>query len=420
MIFISSAETSWAEPGKALTLSGAFKLALKRNESLAIQKEEIEEAQGRFRRALGVWLPNVKFRMTRFEQDVSGEGASSDGISSDSRRRVKPESKFVFSQPLFSGFKEFAALKAAGADRKQQEKEYERARELLFVDVVEAYYNAIGARRDAEIFEGIRRALSDRLKDLESRVKLGRSRESELKASEADLKLAEADLIGARSSEALAKNLLEFYIGENLNTRTLLDEAAEIKLSDISTYLSRAQSRKDVEALLSGKILAEGNVVSAQSGLFPKLTLDGNYYTHRVGFQNGNDWDVLLTLDVPIFDGAQTLGNIKEAAARKDIADLKYEESKRLAERELRDAYEALLSSLQAESALKAANDASKENYDIQVKEYRLNLVNNLDVLDTLRRSEDIERRYNEAHIEARKNYWKFKAALGEIEGVSS
>jgi outer membrane protein TolC len=232
-----------------------------------------------------------------------------------------------------------------------------------------------------------------------------------MKSSEADSKIVEADLLVARSNETLFRNLLEFYIGESLNGRGLFvkgkgDSALFVKKGAVpfyADYASKAAARADVEALLNAKILAEQNFVSAQSGFFPKLTLDGNYYTRRVGFQEGNDWDVLLTLSVPVFDAGQTLGNVREAASQRDEARLRYEGSKRQASREIRDAYERLSSSLQIASVLKEAAQASKENYEIQIKEYRLSLVNNLEVLDALRRHEEIALRENQANIEAHK-----------------
>ena len=47
--------------------------------------------------------------------------------------------------------------------------------------------------------------------------------------------------------------------------------------------------------------------------------------------------------------------------------------------------------------------------------EYRSNLVNNLEVLDSLRRYQEVERRYHEARYATRKNYWKLKVALGDV-----
>lgn len=406
-----------APRGPALTLREAYRAALTRSEKLAIAQQNIEEARARFMDSFKYFLPDVRFRTSRREQDVSTDGASTEGISSDARRRTTPEEKFVFTQPLFSGFKEIAALRASGADRSQMRHEYQRAEELLFVDVMEAYFTALETRSDARILREISGLLDQRLSDLGERVKLGRSRESEMKSSIADQKLVRADLIGVQEQAVLAEEILSFYVGEDVSGRELAEEVLPpMPGDDLMAYEEAALSRLDVLAYKDALELAEQGVLSAQGGFLPTAKLEGNYYTRRVGFQDGNDWDVLLSLEVPIFDGAQALSDLKQASVDKEKARLALEESRRMARREARIAFKNMLLSRQAQETLREANEAARENYDILAEEYRLSLVNNLEVLDALRRYQDINRRYNNARYRAHKEYWRFKAAVGSIE----
>ncbi len=402
-----------------LTLDEAYRLALARSESLASQKEEIALAQARFLRSLGYFLPTALFRMTRFERDVDDDFApssSGEGVSGDSRRRVTPENKFVFSQPIFSGFKEIAALRATGADKNQQRLKYRRAEELLFVDVMEAFYAVRQAEEDVRTLETISKLLVDRMGELDERVNLGRSRGSEKQTSLADQKLAEADLVIVRAAAETARNLLEFYIGRDLDGATLADEAPAEGLAGLDFYIDKSASRADVRAAEEGLRVKRQGVVSAQAGFFPTVTLDGNYYTRRVGFQEGNDWDILFTVDVPLFDAGETMADVKEAAVARERAELDSSLARRTAELEVRNAYEDLRSARLAETAFDEAGRAAEENYKIHSEEYRLNLVSNLDVLDALRRYQDIVRRANEARYDARRAHWKFRVALGDVE----
>ncbi len=397
-----------------LTLQQAYEKALKRSESVAITAEEMNQAQARFYRAFDYFLPTVSFEMTRFYQDTNG----GTGGFGNSQRQNTPEKKFVFSQPLFSGFKEIASLQGTGADKKQQALAWKRAKELLFVDVMEAFYAVLEAQKDVEVLASTHELLDNRMKDLEERVKLGRSRDSEIKTSVADLKLIESDLVDAKAQVRVSKNLLTYYVGEPIDEKILKEEEELPAVPATSDILKKSTSRSDVLSDEQAYIVAEKGVVVAQADLFPTISLDGNYYTQRVGFQNGNDWDMTLKFDVPVFEVGQTLGDIKEAVSDREKARLKYEQDKRLALLDIQNAHEDLESSRESEKALSEAHQASKENYDILSKEYLLNLVNNLEVLDALRRHEDIAKRYYEARYTARKNYWKLKVALGEI-GVS-
>lgn len=417
LVFLLIAATPAAVSASAdadFTLEEAYRLALERSETVAIEQADLDLARARFYRAFKYFLPNVYWQTTRTERDVLADGVGGDGVSADTRRRVTPEDKFVFSQPLFSGFREFASLRGSGADKKQQQLEYERAKEVLFVDVVDAYCAALQSDRDVEILRSIHRLLAERIKDTAERVKLGRSRESEAKTALADLKLVEADLVSARSAAKGARNLLEFYAGVELTGRGLADMARASDPGELAGHLLKAHRRRDVLAAKEGLTLAQQAVVSAQGGFLPTASIDGNYYTRRVGFQEGNDWDVTLKMTVPIFDAGETLGDVKEAWALRRVAELRARQIRKTAEIEIRNAFEDYRAALAGSEALASAAEASRANYELQAKEYSFNLVNNLEVLDALRRYEDIARRRNIAEYEAQRAHARFRAATGE------
>ncbi len=400
---------------KRLSLMEAYHKALKRSESVKITAEEIAQAQARFYRSFDYFLPSVRYKISRYEQDVTTD---SSGSSFDFSRRAQREQKFVFSQPLFSGFKEIAALTGSGADKKAQHLKWERAKQLLFMDVMDAYYTYLNMEKDAHVLYTIHQHMSQRIKDLRERVDVGRSRESELKNSMADIKILEADLVDSKRNVKTAKNLLAFYLGEDPVNYELT--SANKEAADWIPDVTRSELRPDVLEAEQTYIVSQKKVISANAGLFPEITVDGNYYTRREGFQSGNDWDVRLTLDVPVFEVGSTLGDIKEASSNREKARLVWEEKKRMAFMEAKNALEEYNASQEAHEALHEAEKASRENYEILQKEFGQNLVNNLEVLDALRRSQDVQRRFNTAFFEAKKAYWRLCSALGAIPGIDT
>ncbi len=405
---------------KTLTLQQAYDLALKRSESVAIQGHMIDETRGRYYQAMSVILPTINFKMTHFEQDAPHKGeqesSSGDGATGNLSRRTTPQARFTFHQPLFSGFKEIAALGAGGADRKAHELRYQRAKELLWVDVSDSFYAVMQARQDASILTETSGIMGLRIQDLNERIKIGRSRLSEAQTSIGDQKLIEADLAGARRVEKTTRELFEFYIGRELEEGEELVDDPELpkQLSDPMYYLAKASVRSDVRAAEQEYILAQKKVVSAQSGFFPQIYLDGNYYTRRVGFQSGIDWDATLTMDVPIFDGMTTIGTVRETASQREEARLTWERARRWAALEAQQEFDSYVTGVDEEAALREARDAVKESYRLQSEDYKLNLVNNLEVLDSLRRYQDVYRSWNSSFFEAKKAYWALKAAAGD------
>ena len=66
------------------------------------------------------------------------------------------------------------------------------------------------------------------------------------------------------------------------------------------------------------------------------------------------------------------------------------------------------------EKALEGAVDASKKNYELNTEDYRHSLVNNLDVMDALKKYQETRQRFNRAHYRMLKNFWRLKVAIGE------
>ena len=260
IFIVVNGEAGEIVPGRmdsAWTLERCFHSALKQSETLAIQKELIAEVEGLFRQSLSAALPDVSFV---YSEEYRDRGSTSSTASS----RV-PEARFTFSQPLFSGFKEFAAIAASRAQGRQREREFERARQLLFIDVVDAFYLLLNYDEDTNTLAAIRQALGERLEELKKREEIGRSRASESASTEARLRRLEADQELVTRDAQVARQLLEFLTGEKVDTVVDVETIAP-KLSAGEDYTLRSAERPDVQAARLAWEVARKNVVIAQSG----------------------------------------------------------------------------------------------------------------------------------------------------------
>ncbi|MBI3307717.1 MAG: TolC family protein, partial [Candidatus Omnitrophica bacterium] len=158
----------------SLGLWDCFDLAMKRSETLAISKEEIGRTLGSFLEASGEAIGDFDFQMTERRQDPQ-KGGGQDGNFAFYERR---ERKFVYSQPIFQGFRALGALSGAGSLKKQKTNEWERAKQILFMDVVDAFYEYLRLERDIEVIEGILNLFGERIKELKGWEDIGRTRTS--------------------------------------------------------------------------------------------------------------------------------------------------------------------------------------------------------------------------------------------------
>lgn len=390
----------------ALTLRDCYALARKRSETIAIEQELLKQTEGRFLQALSGIMPRASF--SSFDKRQDGSGGSAFTLKS------VPERKFVFSQPLFSGFKEFAAMAGSRAERRQRTYDVQRARQLLFTDVADAFHLLLEQRQDLAALEATRSALSQRIDELKDRQQLGRSRPSEVVSAEAQLRRVEADIEEVRGQEVATRHLLEFLTGLDQIDAVADEDVPAPALDAEAAYMAKASARPDVRAAEEAWRVARKSLLVAQAKFWPTVDAEGNYYTDRVGAAADVDWDVVLKVEVPLFQGGETVGAVKEAASKARQAKLEFERTQRLALLDIRDVYAKLHTACDRLAALQKALAASEENYRLQLEDYRLSLVNNLDVLKTLQEFEDARRDVIHATHESQRVYWQLRVATGE------
>ena len=394
---------------RTLTLSDCYQLALIQSENIAITADLIKITEAHFLEALSIVLPHVTFLSSDFQQqspqELTGVGES-----------LQPKSstrQFNMTETLFNGFKAIAAIKGAGFEKKQRTDEKIRAEQLLLVDVSNSFYLLIEERTDLAVLKKIRTALNDRVKELIDREKLGKSRPSEVVNAKTQLYNVEASIKVVESQEVVARQLLEFLVGQSV-AEVQDTYKFPITVLDENYYLAKADTRPDVKATKSAWELAKENIIVADSDFLPEVNIAANYYTQRTGLDKGTDWDVTLNVSIPIFEGTEVLGRSKEANLEADESYQTYKHTRREAPYDIKEAYVRLTAAMAVHDAIKKSYASAKLNYHLQKKDYVRRLVNNLDVLTAIQTLQDAERNYIHALYEAKREYWQLRVATGQ------
>ena len=393
-----------AQGAMPLTLREAYSLALKTSETIAINDQVIREAEAHFLQALGTLLPHVSFSSQDIGQDISGSPTS---------LRHSFERAFVFKQRLFSGFREFVGISAGRLERSQRINEKIRAQQLLYNDVSDAFYLLIEQREDLRILQTVRNALLDRIVELRQRIKVGRSRRSELVSTQAQLYIVDAQIETDKSQEAVARQLLEFLVGRSVG------QLADTYIGPLagrpeSYYTARSADRPDVKASKQAWEVAKKASYIAKTDFFPTIDAEGDYFAWRNTVPSDGKWEALLSINVPIFQGTDIIGNVKEANAKAEEARLTYLRLDRSAVQDIRDAYAQFTIGLSRNRALKKSLAASEMDYYLQRSDYKLNLVNNLDVLTAIQTLEEARRNFTQSLYENERLYLSLLVASGE------
>ena len=392
----------------ALTLPDCYQMALLQSEVIAINTDLIKQADAHFMEALSIILPHASFISEDFQQ------AKQNGLSSTGLAPTKISARaFNATQTLFNGFKAIAAIKGARYEKTQRTDEKIRAEQLLLLDVSNAFYLVLEERADYRALEKIRKALDDRVKELIGREKLGKSRPSEIVYAKTQLYSVEASIELAINQELVARQLLEFLVGQPVGEIGDTYQFPD-KLMPEDYYVQKAPLRPDVAATKFAWQISKENIRVVDSGFLPQVDVDANYYTQRTGADKGIDWDVMLTVNVPIFEGTEVLGRSNDAKLQADQNMQTYHKTLRQAPYDIKDAYVTLTAAMTIRDKLRQAYETAKLNAHMQIKDYDRRLVSNLDVLTAIQALENTERSYIHALYEAKRQYWQLRVAVGQ------
>lgn len=400
-----------------LSLGDCYAMSLKQSEVIAMNADAIKIADARFLQALSIMLPHFSFLSNDLQEETPPPPVTSSSTTTSEFETLEParrsDRRFNVKQTLFNGFKAFAAIKGSKYDKNQRIEEKIRAEQLLLVDVANAFYLLIEKREDVRALRKIEAALTDRNKELRSRERLGRSRPSEIVNAKAQLYSVQSSIEVVRNQAVLARQLLEFLIGAPV---TDIVDSYEIPatLQAESYYVAKSECRPDVLAAKYAALVSKQEYRMIDSDFLPTVNLEADGYTQRTGFYKGVDWDVMLRVDVPIFDGGYTLGRSKEYQLKADQMELEFKRKRRRAPFDIKDAYASLSTALAVQESLRKAYTTAKLNYYLQKKDYLRSLVNNLDVLASIQTLQDAQRNYIHALYEAKRLYWQLKVAIGE------
>ena len=255
-----------------------------------------------------------------------------------------------------------------------------RARQSLYVDVAQAYINLTGVRQEIAIRQDQLAVSAKRIKELEERVAVGRTRKSELVAARTQFAQDDSALQNAKGREDFAQLQLGFLTGLHDDLAPDILPVPEHLPRD--TYLGRAEKRFDVEAARQALEAARLDTDAQKHLRWPSVTAGADYYFKHAAPDKDVKWDAGLSLNLPLFTGGFIGASVDQARGRAASAELALALAARLARTEVRQAYSVLHHSVATMNSLVQAVALAEENAKLQTREYTNALVTNLDVMN--------------------------------------
>ena len=390
----------------ALSLQEAFKKALENEEVKAVEAQ-ILQSQERINQVKGGIYPDISLTgaITRQEDDEVFRR----GFGQQTQKNLQLQ----LSQPLFQGFKEFAALRAARAQNAQYEQLLAQAKLNLYQVLADNYYGILSIETEIELTKELEKLSLERVSYLEQRVKVGRSRKSELISAQAQLVSVKASIDELKSN--LIRQREAFSLVTGLPSNTILDRVTLTKKpASLDFYLNKIDQSPWMQAREYELQSVKEQVEIAKANHWPKLDLRGNYYFERGGSLQGVNWDVGVALTMPIFSGGADEAAVREALAKRHEVTLRKDYERKKIYSDVRATHASLEQGLTQLKGFEQAVALNRRNYQELNREYGLGLVTNLDVINAINQYIQSQRDLNRVRVNNFKNNARLKTLTGE------
>lgn len=408
---------------ETVTLDRAFQSAVLQSETLAEQDQMTLQAEEHVVQARGAILPSVHGEFTYLRQD-----ASDDAFAREFSPTTQRALRISATQPLFRGLRELAALKGAKQLVQAQREARSQAVILLVGEVAQAFYTVLALEADRKNLNAELEIYDDRITDLRRRARIGESSSTDVVSVEAARTEVESQIKETAAQLETERESFAFLTGLDRGARlestaaSLATGATGLRSAKVAGpldfYLARLEERPDIREAKARLEAANQDLLVAKRAYWPSADLLGNYHFVRPGgFLTGVDWDVQLTVTIPIYEGGILQSEVREATARRTQAELALARAKRQAETEIRTYHINFLANGERIGVLERSIELHRRNYQMVKRDYGRGLFNNIDVLVSLTSYRQARRALDRARYTTLVDLVRLRASVGILPG---
>lgn len=387
-------EADWWKGFGSAPLDTVIHSALADNESVAVAKARMAEAEEEVNVAEGALLPQVSLGATagREKYGASLFGPLDFTIPPFTYYTVGPSVDFPLD--LFGGERRTVEEKRAYLD--YQRVELDGAYQSLAAYVVVEALALASARAQIDALNSIIADDQRNVDLVQAAITAGSGTKVQLATAQTQLATDRTLLPDMRQQESTARHALAILVGKAPAQWSPPDFAltdfgvpAEIPVSLPSELVHR---RPDILAAEAELHIASAAIGVATANLYPKLDLTGTITQQALtpgGLFNSvaNAWSIAANLSQPIFDGGRLSAERRAALDNYDAALATYRQTILVAFGDVADLLQALANDADRLHAQTAAVATSAQSLDLARRSYQAGNSGILDVIDAERRS---------------------------------
>ncbi len=376
------AMSSSAYAGTTYSLKKLSELAVMQSENIKIANEDVYIANQEKKRALSVLIPKLAAYgdITRYKNDeISSPDTNTFGIK--------------LTQSFTLNGKELIALDVTKKDIESKKFSLQSIRANYILQVAQAYYNILSARRFVEIANADVERLTIHRNAVKEKLNVGNVTKTDLYRAEAELSKSLTEKVKAENlllkARALLQNLVQVEPDFSLEKKNIPGiEGYDTYLDEIKTYA--LAHRPEIRQAVKNLEIARQTVRFNKSDYWPRVSLEAGYKETDVDYDAGpshvqydtEDLYVKGDLVFTLFDGGLRSAQIRQAVAgqRKAMNALALEKKKIILESET--AFLEYKTAKNTLDNLKHEVKSAMENFNAVKMQFRYGMADSIDMMD--------------------------------------
>jgi outer membrane protein len=356
---------------------------------------------------------NQKIKESSNEVYTMGES------SYDSSTYMLKVTQPIFRWPLFLEVSQSKNL------QKKADIDLELAKQELIIRVAQAYFTAL-ASKESLVFANAEKADIEVVHERASvKFKSGIAPATDLYDARARLASANAQVIKTEGDYRDALQGLQEICNKAFKELKDLQERLPMEMplpDDVAHWVKLGLDRNlKLKIQQSTSEIARIEVDRQKAGHYPSLDVVGRYYRQDTGgslFGGGSvvdTQDVMLELNVPIFEGGLIRSKTREATERSSVAVENVERQRRTVIRQVNSAYDGIKTAKSRAEALEKSIEAQSSVLAAKEQGYRSGIYTSLAVLDASRDLYLLRRDYAQSRYDYVFNTMRLKQAMGTL-----
>jgi outer membrane protein len=414
---------SFSQERVVLTLEKSLETAYKSNRILLSQEERVKSSRFKISEAKAGFYPQLSFQGTytylgvipSIRVSVPGffEGEFETGFHDNF------DFGLSLQQSIFTWGRIQNSYSISRFNLKSEEENYGRDKQRITYEVKSSFYSSLLARELIRVREEALRNIEEHLKTVELRYKAGQASEFDLLRAKVQLANAKPPLLQARQDYDLALSSFKNILG--LPQESQIELEGELLYDPIEVELEEATQkallqRPELKSLEFQKKIAQKGLAIAKAGNKPSLLGIANYSYQNPFYGEkkwATDWNLILSLNFPIFDGFATRSKVNQAKSDLNQLDIGEKDLKEGIKLEIKEAVTNLDLAKEIILSQEETVKQAKESLRIAKVQYAQGMITSLEEMDA-----ELALTYAQInYLKALTDYLIAQALLDKVQG---